>query len=254
MAALALAVAVTGAPHGLALSWLGWRVPFLLGLLVGLVGVALRRELPVQAEPAGPANWTALLRPYAPVMLTLVVGNWAFTTGYYMIFLYLSTYLSTETGLPAAEALRLNTLSLLALALIIPLGGRLADRFSGRGVACAGFLALAILAVPLFMAMDRGGVVTDWTCQTAFVVVFALLEGSLPGVMAGAFPRPVRARAVAISYNSATALFGGTTPWLATALIARTGDRLAPSYYLALVALISAGAIALLPRSFDAEM
>lgn len=229
----------------------GWRVPFLGGAILGVVGLYLRR----QAEPGGslkvavPAPVTTVLRHHKKVVVKLILGIWGFTTGYYMLFLYLSTYLSTETGLAESLALRLNTGCMLILATLVPLAGLMADWVTPRCVCLGGFLLLALVAIPLFHVMQKSSAQVDLASQLLFVSLFALLEGAMPGYMVEVFPKEIRSTGLAICYNTAAALFGGTTPLVATALIARTGDKLAPAYYLTLACLVSAGALWVTPGS-----
>ena len=79
----------------------------------------------------------------------------------------------------------------------------------------------------------------DLAAQVAFAFVVAAIQGTLPTTFVEIFPSHIRCTAVALSYNTGFALFGGTAPLLCTFLIQQTGDKMSPSYYFILVALIS---------------
>ena len=224
----------------------GWRIPFLCGICLSLAAIALRQggdDQPLVASAGAPTTRASLTQQRG-LLLKMTLGIWVFSLGFYMLFLYLSTYLSTQTSIPQAEALRLNTVCMGVLILMIPFFGKLCDRFSGKAVILLGNIGLGLSAIPLFILIDQGSERTDLLCQLVFAVFVAMQQAAYPAFMTSVFPISTRSTSVAISYNIAIALFGGTTPLVATGLIARFGDKLAPSYYLTAAAIVSSIAIA----------
>jgi MHS family proline/betaine transporter-like MFS transporter len=222
----------------------GWRIPFLLGLAVGLVGWYLRRHLleaPTRPEPvslnASPV--VEAMRTQGGVMLRLVGINVVSAVGFYTLFVYAVTYLEQIVHVGAAQALDLNTLSMGVLLLVLPLAGALSDRIGRKPLLLGSALGMLALAWPLFWLMHH----LVWSLmligQLGFAVLLGLFLGALPATMAEAFPSRVRVSAVALSFNLCWGLLGGTAPMLVTSLLAWSRDPLAPAYYLMAAAAVS---------------
>jgi len=215
----------------------GWRVPFLLGLAVGLAGLAIRRHLPA-ARPHADAGAT----PHAPVVeafrtawrpMVHVAGFCVMqAVGFYMMFVYSATYLKQIVHVSAARALDINTLNMLLLLLFLPLAGALSDRLGRKPLLIATTLGTLVLAWPLFWLMHHPSVACMLTGQMGFAVLVGMSLGVSPAAMAEAFPARVRCSACSVSYNLTMGLIGGTTPMVATYLIARSHNDLSPALYL----------------------
>jgi hypothetical protein len=88
-----------------------------------------------------------------------------------------------------------------------------------------------VLAAPSFERL--------FIAQFVVLMVFGLLQGSGPGLLAGLFPVSVRSTGMAISYNIAVTVFGGFAPLTVTSLIAATGNKLVPAFYIIAAAILS---------------
>ena len=232
------------------LAW-GWRIPFILGLGVGLGGLAIRRyymeRVPHQAPARSPlveafrSHWRTILHQVA-----LVAG---LAVGFYTTFVYSATWLAQVAQVPARTALSINTLAM-GLSLVASLAaGSLSDRVGRRPVLLAWAGTQALLAYPLMALMARGetgGIVAG---QVALALLVAAGSGALPATMAELAPWRVRCTVVAVAHNLAMALLGGTTPLVGSWLVVRTGEGLAPAIYLAAAGAVSFVAAFLLPRT-----
>jgi MHS family proline/betaine transporter-like MFS transporter len=103
----------------------------------------------------------------------------------------------------------------------------------------AGFGALAVLAWPLFWLLSQPSLPVILVGLAGFGLIAACFAGTMPAFMVEAFPKHVRCSGLSVGYNLALSIFGGTVPMVAVALIATTGDRLAPAFYLALAGVVS---------------
>jgi MHS family proline/betaine transporter-like MFS transporter len=230
-----------------ALNAWGWRVPFILGMVVALVGLYLR--LRVEDTPAFRVIEEKDEVTDAPVKesftahrgesLTAIGFTVAWTVAYYILLTYMPTFVSETLGLPLSQALLSNAIGLVALGALIPFTAVLSDRI-GRKPLLIGFSALiALLTYPLFLLASTKVLFLIVVAQVIFGVIISLFSGPGPAALVEMFPTNVRYSALGVSYNLAVAAFGGTAPFIATYLISRTGSNLAPGIYLIVAAVIT---------------
>jgi MHS family proline/betaine transporter-like MFS transporter len=100
-------------------------------------------------------------------------------------------------------------------------------------------LGFVLLSWPLYNLIGHGTLVAVLMGQIGFTLLQVVLSSAMPAFNVEALPRHVRCTALSSGYNLAQAVFGGTVPMVAVALISATGYKLAPSLYLMGAALIS---------------
>jgi MFS transporter, MHS family, proline/betaine transporter len=232
----------------------GWRIPFLLGAAIAVFGVVLRRQITespalghVERSAGSPVmialrdHWRPILRM---VSLLLMQG-----IGFYMVFVYAASYLTAQMHFTTARALDINTLALLAMLAGAPAAAIASDRIGRKPILYFVVVATGILAWPLWWLMHHQSFALILAGQLGFGVLMGLAFGVTPATMIEMLPAEVRCSGVAIGYNLCFGLFGGTTPLIATYLIARTADDFAPAYYLMAVTLVSFIALLGLPET-----
>lgn len=220
----------------------GWRIPFLAGISIGVAGYLMRRELRVGATiaHAAPPPLGAVLRAHWPTILQVTSFKALDAVGFYLMFVYATTYLTEIVGLSKGHAMAINTLGMAAAIIALPIAGALSDRFGRKPLALGAALGVLLFARPLFHLLWHPRLSVPLAGQMGFAMIIAMFEGVSAAAAAEAFPASVRCVGVAISHNLCMAVLGGTAPMVATYLIARTHDEFAPPTYLMLAAAISA--------------
>jgi MHS family proline/betaine transporter-like MFS transporter len=224
-------------------SW-GWRIAFILGGLVGVVGWYLRRSIPetrsalATQEPPEPPIMDTLVNHWR-LVLKIVGLNLMHAVSFFMIFVFMKTYLREFVGLSETQALTISTLGLIALMLVTVASGTLSDRIGRKPVLLGSAIAAIIFAYPLLSLVNIGSFWIALVCQFAFAVIVGTYSGTAPSTMTELVPSDVRVTGTSLGYNLCMALFGGTTPMITVFLIKVTGTDMAPAFYIMAAAAIS---------------
>ncbi|MEZ5828952.1 MAG: MFS transporter [Hyphomicrobiales bacterium] len=229
----------TGAAMSLLLSdselfaW-GWRVPFLGGVVLGLAGWYVRRQVqddPQQARlEAGRLPVVEACRAYWPDMLRVTAMTAWWATSYWLLLVYMTTYLVEFEHIERTLAFEINTANMAILIVVAPFGALLSDKVGRKRVLLAASGAGLVLGLPLFWLMHHPDPFLIWLGQFLFALLLGTYMGGQPAAMAELFPRHVRVSAVSFSYNLGIGLFGGLAPVLVTFLIKETSNDFVPGY------------------------
>ncbi|WHO82623.1 MFS transporter [Rhizobium leguminosarum] len=238
-----------------------WRVPFLLGGLIGVVGFWLRRNLEEPAEFTEAKKQAATGDPLAAVsrsglrsMLYVACIQPTQTVGAYLLAGFMYSFLVREAGLSSTAALLCNAIGILALAFTIPLSGRLSDRFGRKRLLTVGAIWITLTAYPCVSLAGSGSLTAVIFGQVLFAVGVGLYSGATFPAVAELFPTSFRATGHAISYQLLVAIFGGTTPFIATWLIRATGDVASPAYYVTFMGLLGLALVQLIPETNNVNL
>lgn len=223
----------------------GWRWMFVLAGVVALVGLVLRLrvdESPVFAEmraqeaPARP--FRDLVRGHWRTLLVLFVYFAVLGLLTHMFLGYLPTYLTEAIGMSSGTVLALTTgANLVSIPVALWLCV-LADRHGRRLQIRLGALAAVVLIVPAYLLIGTGSLVAVVVALLAFVFAVSLLQMGALSVLE-LYPTSVRFSGMALPYNLAYAVFGGTAPLVSELLVNGTGVLIAPAIYASAVALIA---------------
>ncbi|RQR24000.1 MFS transporter [Burkholderia sp. Bp9143] len=237
-ATLGVLITSTVSPAALAL-W-GWRIPFLIGLLIAPVGLYVRRRLrddPFLANGAGHAGppLTELFRQHGTTIVLAMLMTMGQTIPVYAIVYFMPSYATRVMHMPAVTGFQASALSALLLVVIPPLAGRLIDSLPRRKpLALVASGCSALLVYPVFLMIARATSVLPILCGVAvFSIMVAFGAVAVTLLVLEALPAQVRASGMAVSHALSVALFGGTAQFIVTGLIKWTGDPLSAAWYVA---------------------
>lgn len=219
-------------------SW-GWRVPFLFGLVIGPVGLYIRRHLAETpdfvatqgARTEKQAFGTTLAAHVKQMVLCLGLSGGA-SIQFYVLLLYMPTFANTQLHLPLSAALLAQWAGLAFLIVLVPLFGALADRV-GRKAIMIGSLGLYLgLAYPLFSWVHESASLGRlMIMQIVLCSLLGVFYGPYATVLVEQFPARIRSSGLAIPYNLGIMVFGGFAQFFVTWLIHATGSPIAPVFY-----------------------
>jgi MFS transporter, MHS family, proline/betaine transporter len=226
-----------------------WRIPFLIGSLVGPFGFDVRYRLAESPEFQKLQEHTpdaarapvreVLQRHWLPLICAIgltIIG----TSLTYIWNTYLPTYVVEQLHLPLWQGLLgVAVTSAIGIGTCV-LGGWLADVYGPYRMFFLFTAISALISYPMFAyVLAAPGFGRLFLAQLVVLTVFGLLQGSGPGLLAGLFPVSVRSTGMAIAYNVGVTVFGGFAPLTVTWLIATTGSKLMPAFYIIAAGVLS---------------
>lgn len=218
----------------------GWRIPFLIGLLIGPVGLYIRRYLQetnaFQESHAAPKQEAhglglGLAQHLKEIMVCVgIVANG--TIAFYVILLYMPTFARIQLHLPLDVAFLAQSIGLLCMIVMTPLFGALSDRVGRRPIMMGALVLYLCVTYPLFHWVY---VVPSFSTLATMQIVLCSLLGAFFGpfstALAEQFPAGMRSTGLGIAYNVAVMVFGGFAPFIVTWLIEVSGYPTAPAFY-----------------------
>lgn len=221
----------------------GWRVPFIIGGIFGLVSVWLRqylhetpvfKEMQARQELADGLPLKAVIREHRPAVILTMLLTWLLSAAIVVMILMTPTLVQKLYAIPAATALQANSVATLFLSMGCVAFGALADRFGAGRVMLAGCAMLGLTSALFYqqMAVAPQRIYELYALCGFFVGVI----GVVPSTAVKAFPPVVRFSGLSFSYNVAYAVFGGLTPVVVSMLLPL--DPLAPAHYVAVLSVV----------------
>lgn len=255
---LFLTNAMTGEAYA---SW-GWRIPFLIGGPLALIGLYIRRR--VDESPAFTATQAARRVTSSPIAdavrdqkkaMGFSFALAAFSSlGFYTLAGYFVSYLVATVKLDSNSALISNSVALFVAFLAMIAGGALSDRLGRKPVLLAGLAASALAAIPAYQLAAQGTLASAIAGQGLLALACGLFWGPVGIALLELFPTRTRFSASAISYNLAYTIFGGSAPFLGTWLILQSGNKIAPAIYMTAVAVAVLLVVTMIPETARRSM
>jgi len=223
--------ALAGVLSDAQLSGWGWRIPFLISIVLVGVGLWMRRNLPETAEFEHVRR--SVGRERAPILaalrqprnvLAILLMRVAQNATFYIVSVYVLTYATATLHLPRSLILSATVVGAVAACLLCPLYGFLADRFGFGPVMVVALAVQAAFAFPFFVLVDTGQSVA-----VIIAVTFAIGGGAAaaeaiqPAYFPSIFKTRNRYSAVAIGREVGSVIGGGLAPLIAAALLSWQG-------------------------------
>ena len=235
----------------------GWRIPFILGGVLGLVALWIRRSLTEteaftsRSTTERPPIWPEIRRHrgQAFAVIGMTVGP---TVVYYAWVIAAPAYAISALGIDSSAALLAGVVASLVLIAVMPLWGALSDRIGRRPVLLISTIGTAVLLFPL-QALVRDSAWQLGIAMSAAAVFIGAGVSILPAAYAEMFPTGIRAVAFAVPYSIAVAVFGGTAPYLQTWAGATLG-RSSFTGYVVLLLVVSALTVFVRPETVGADL
>ncbi|MER5387779.1 MFS transporter [Saccharopolyspora sp. NPDC002686] len=233
-------------PEPQLISW-GWRIPFLLSIVLALVGLYIRFRITESAsfaeavESGGPSRRPLIevLRTHPKQILIAIGVRFAEGGNYYVFTVFILTYITQELDLPRQAGLTGVMLAAALNIVVLPLWGALSDRVGRRPVFIGGAVFMAAYAWPFFWLVDtRSPMLIALALAIALAVPHGAVFAPIAAFYTELFEPRLRYSGVSIGYQIGSVLLGGFTPLLATSLIMWSGGA---SWSVA--ALVAAGAL-----------
>ena len=230
----------------------GWRIPFFFGLLIAPVAYYIRTRLAETPEFAATTPTAAPLRELVADQkqrLLLCLGIVVAGSVVMYTILFLPTFAVRQLGLPPSGAFLAGLLTGAIQFTVIPLVGALSDRYGRIPFGLAAAIALLFLIYPMFAWVTASPTLsTLLLVQATLGLLSAIYLGGCAGLLPELFPVRTRTTGLSIGYALAVAIFGGFAPFISAWLIAASGSKIAPSFYVMLAAVVSIVALHLLRR------
>ncbi|MCI2416286.1 MFS transporter [Saccharopolyspora sp. K220] len=238
----------------------GWRIPFLIGGVLGLLGIWLRRTLDEteqfeenQAKAKALKNPLWMTLTHHPKAVGQLVGfSMLSTLCYYTFFSALTPFAVNNREASATDVfLALSIATAIFIALQYPMGA-LSDRIGRKPQLLVWSAATAILIVPL-STLVRPGLGNLLVVFCVGVALYTAMTSIAPAIMSELFPTELRGLGIGAWYNLTVATFGGTAPLVIQAL-ARYDLSTMFFWYIAIGAAIAFFVIRTLPETRATEL
>jgi len=223
-----------------------WRIPFIMGIAVYFAGMYIKKhtsETPLfeDAKARGEILRSPLKTTFKHYWFDLIISIFINMTGsiiFYMVAIYLVSYLKINRGFPESDISFLINSCYVMMIFITLWAGWLSDKIGRQKIFIINLIFIIIASPFLLTTISVGGFTMVAISMLILAIMAAVYIGPEPALQAEFYPTAVRNTALSVSYNTATSLFGGTTPYIIESLIQNTGNITSSVYYIITAAIL----------------
>lgn len=217
----------------------GWRIPFVAGLFIGLVGLYIRSHLSESplykaAKESGALSRTPLKETFTKHWKEVLMAMAIYinvTAPFYTTTVFIKSYMDT-LGYEKHQSTMANVFILISMSIMLPISAYISDKIGRKPVLIFASVLLIVTMYPIFLALHSMNYQIALLSQVIFAAVVGMYMGPVPTILVELFPTRIRFTGVAVSYNLSAAIFGGTAPMVGAALHKYTGSQISLAYYL----------------------
>lgn len=222
----------------------GWRIPFLIGGLLALVGFYIRKRLEETAAFQAAKRTDTLektpvrsvIRKYPRQLISVFSVAALMSLSVYSLLTFMPTFLAETAGLTPTQALLASSSATILLTILIPVLAIFGDKVGRRPLLIIGASVLTLFSVPAYLLAASGTVLLTLAGLLILLIGTAFVVAAGGAVMVESFPTQVRYTGGAVSQTLAYTIFGGTAAFVSQALISSTEIDIAPAFYVTAVA------------------
>ena len=217
----------------------GWRIPFLGGLVIGPVGLWIRRHLEeteafieTQKDAKSQQTLGSVFREHQRGVLVSMCLTICATVSFYVVLVYMPTFANKQLHLPLDAAFLAQVIGVSCLTLTVPLFGAASDRIGRKPILTGSMALYLVLLYPLFHWVNANPSLSNLiVMQVVLCSLLGAFFGPFSSALAEQFPSGVRSTGMAVAYNIAVMVFGGFAQLIVTWLVHTTGSPIAPVFY-----------------------
>jgi MHS family proline/betaine transporter-like MFS transporter len=210
-----------------------WRIPFLLSLPAGIIGIYIRTKLDESPEFKTLQNKGLLAKsPFKELFKNhtkrffVICGLFvSISAPFYIFFAFLATFLVKISHYTQLQVSIIYLICTFAFGCFAPISGWLSDRFGIYKVLLCSIITFAAFLFPIFILIFSSNFYSTLAGCLIFIFLITLYQGSIPSIILTIFPAKVRSIGTAFSFNMVSAIFGGLAPALITLLIKISGSH-----------------------------
>jgi len=244
--------------HQQLITW-GWRAAFLFAGLAGVVALFIRfhtKESPkfeAAKKLISGSTKSAFKKNLHFLFLGIVITS-SMAIAVYFLIGYFTTFIVETQGFSLKDAKLIGFISTFVLMCLVPLFGFLSDKIGRKPIVLSSTLSFLLFAYPILFLISQKSFTLVLLGQILFAITLAPVSGVVSTMLAEFFPTKIRNSASAIAYNISFAVFGGTSPLIAIALVNWTGNIMAPAWYLMGCAFFSTIAVLLTKDNYKGDL
>lgn len=222
----------------------GWRILFVSGGVLGIIGLWLRRDLAESdtfitlqkniSEQYFPLSY--VFTKQRARMLQVILLLFISACGSYTLMGFISTYLHQFLNVPLRQAFQMQTLFIILSLLMLPVFAFISDKIGRRSVMLFSTFGYLIFAIPTFWYLQF---VQAWWVLIPLVIFYSAEQAVTPVIIVEMFPGKGRYTGISMAYNICMALVGGFSPFINTWIIQYFNNNLMIAYYILLCAFVS---------------